>query len=249
LTRSNNEFELVQALLDKGRNDCEVSRLTRIPRSTVRDWRRGLYAVAQRSTEKAHRKCRGGHDFSTQAPGPYSYLLGMYLGDGYIARSRGVWRLRVTTDARYPGIIDECCRAMEEVLPGKRAYRLHRASRCIEVSMYSKHWVCLFPQHGPGPKHKRPIRLEPWQSGLVQRAPESFIRGLLHSDGCRVIANDRGVRSVRYHFSNRSEEIKSLLCAALDGLGVHWTRSSERQISIYPHEAVSRLDRFVGPKQ
>ncbi|MBB4855083.1 hypothetical protein HNP40_002475 [Mycobacteroides chelonae] len=26
-------------------------------------------------------------------------------------------------------------------------------TRCVDVAMYSKHWPCLFPQHGPGRKH------------------------------------------------------------------------------------------------
>ena len=45
------------------------------------------------------------------------------------------------------------------------------------------------------------------------------MRGLIDSDGCRVVANDRGVKSVRYHFSNRSDDIRELFCAALDELG------------------------------
>jgi hypothetical protein len=30
---------------------------------------------------------------------------------------------------------------------------------CTEVASYSKHWICLFPQHGPGRKHDRRIEL------------------------------------------------------------------------------------------
>jgi hypothetical protein len=63
----------------------------------------------------------------------------------------------------------------------------------------------------------RPIRLEPWQELLVKEATEEFIRGLIDSDGCRVVANDRGVKSVRYHFSNRSDDIRALFCAVLCG--------------------------------
>jgi hypothetical protein len=138
---------------------------------------------------------------------------------------------------------------MELVMPGKRAYRLPRRSRCIEVSMYSKHWPCLFPQHGSGRKHERLIQLEPWQEKFVKQATKSFLRGLVHSDGCRVIANDRGIESVRYHFSNRSEDIKLLFCKSLDRLGIHWTRPSAKQIAVYRKDAVARLDEFIGPKQ
>lgn len=255
MTRSREAFEGVQRLIAEGRNDCEASRLTGVPRSTVREWRLGLRDSTCRephSPRESHgggRGCVGEHDFSGVRPGTYSYLLAMYLGDGYISPSRrGVWRLRITMDLRYPGIIEECAKSMEELMPGKRAYRLPRRG-CVEVSMYSKHWVCLFPQHGSGRKHERRIRLESWQEELVSRARENFLRGLIHSDGCRVVAEDRGVKSVRYHFSNRSEDIKRLLCASLNSLGITWTRPCDRQIAIYRKDAVARLDRFVGPKR
>lgn len=178
----------------------------------------------------------------------YSYLLGIYLGDGYIcAHPRAVFRLRVVMDSQYPELVDETCQAMEALMPGQRAYRWTCKSRCVEISMYSKHWPCLFPQHGPGRKHEREIKLQAWQEKLL--IDEPFVRGLIHSDGCRVIANDRGVASIRYHFSQKSEDIKSLYCAALDRLGITWTRPCDKQIAVYRKEAVARLDRFIGPKK
>ncbi len=44
----------------------------------------------------------------------------------------------------------------------------------------------MFPQDGPGKKHERPIALEPWQQEIVDAHPWEFIRGLIHSDGCRI---------------------------------------------------------------
>ncbi|MEU9806306.1 hypothetical protein [Mycobacterium sp. NPDC050853] len=72
----------------------------------------------------------------------------------------------------------------------------------------------------------------------MDQATEDFIRGLIHSDGCRVVANDRGVTSVRYHFT-----------AALDHLGIPWTRSTKYVASIYRKVATARLDEFIGPKR
>lgn len=94
----------------------------------------------------------------------------------------------------------------------------------------------------------RPIRLEPWQQSLVDAATEEFIRGLIHSDGCRVVANDRGVRSVRYHFTNHSEDILGLFTGALDNLGIPWTRNSRYMTAVYRKAATARMDEFVGPK-
>jgi hypothetical protein len=248
VTRSQIEYEFVQALIAEGRSDWEIWRVTQIPRRTVRDWRLGRSSSTLRPKKGGDRECRQGCEPWALPPAPYNYLLGMYLGDGCISRSHNVWRLRIATDARYPGIIEECCTAMETVMPGRRILRLRRRSQCVEISMYSKHWVCLFPQHGPGRKHERRIRFEPWQRELVGQAAEYLVRGLIHSDGCRVIANDRGVRSVRYHFSNRSEDIKSLFCEALDSLSIQWTRPSDREIAVYRKHAVARLDQFVGAK-
>jgi len=62
------------------------------------------------------------------------------------------------------------------------------------------------------------------------------------------VANDRGVASVRYHFSNMSEDIIGLFTAALDKLGIPWTRSSKKTVSIYRKAATARLDEFIGPK-
>lgn len=72
-----------------------------------------------------------------------------------------VWRLRISLDKKYPGIIDSCRSAIDTVMPGQHA-SIHRQQKgCVVVSLYSKHWPCLFPQHGPGRKHNRPIVLEP----------------------------------------------------------------------------------------
>ncbi|MDT5282447.1 MAG: hypothetical protein QOJ20_3642, partial [Mycobacterium sp.] len=59
---------------------------------------------------------------------------------------------------------------------------------------------------------------------------------------------DRGVMSIRYHFTNMSEDILGLFTAALDALGIPWTRSSKKIVSIYRKAATARLDTFIGPK-
>jgi hypothetical protein len=57
------------------------------------------------------------------------------------------------------------------------------------------------------------------------------------------------VRSARYHFSNRSEDIKALYCASLDAMGVRWTRPCDQQIAVYRKASVAVLDGFIGPKR
>ena len=239
--RSTEDFNTVRSLIAAGLNDCAISRQTGIPRRTVCDWRRNRRCTTPRVD------CSG-HDYSLLPSDAYSYLLGMYLGDGYISKSLRVWRLRITLDKKYPGIIESCRGAIDKIMLGQSATVSPRKTGCVDVSLFSKHWPCLFPQHGPGPKHLRPIVLEAWQQAHVDAATEDFVRGLIHSDGCRVVANDRGVASVRYHFTNHSTDIRNLFCAALDALGIPWTQNSRYMIAVYRKAATARLDEFIGPK-
>lgn len=108
----------------------------------------------------------------------YSYLLGQYLGDGWIGSNwpRGVHGLEIACCTDYPGIIAEVEQAIGAVLPLNAVGRRPRPGVAL-VSSYSKHWPCLFPQHGPGKKHERPIVLEPWQEAVaLGRFPGQFVR-------------------------------------------------------------------------
>ena len=244
--RSLEEFNNVQRLVAEGLNDCAIARLTGIPRRTVRDLR-CRPGIRSRNISGSS-TCGIEHDLASLAAGPYCYLLGLYLGDGCISRHPRAFSLRISLDSKYPAIIERCRQTINILMPKQHAGVLRRSDGCSDVYLFSKHWPCLFPQHGPGKKHLRPIALAAWQQALVDQATEEFVLGLIHSDGCRVIANDRGVMSVRYHFSNMSEDIHGLFTAALDALGIPWTRSSKKIVSIYRKAATARLDEFVGPK-
>ena len=144
---------------------------------------------------------------------------------------------------------------MRRVKPGSRPHtRLVPGAVVSTVSW--KHWPCLFPQHGPGRKHDRPIVLEDWQRDVVIAHPADFLRGLFHSDGCR--ANNWATRMVggekrrydypRWQFTNHSDDIRALCCWALDLVDVPWRRSGRWVVSVSRREAVARLDELIGPK-
>ena len=202
-----------------------------------------------------HGRCPHDHDFFSLPRAEYAYLLGLYLGDGYISLGpRGVFQLRITCDAIYPGIIEEGLAVLRAVFPANRASAYPRKHcRCVDVSLHSKHLPCFFPQHGPGRKHDRPIYLAPWQEEVIAAHRRQLVRGLIHSDGNRCVATEwskSGSRkSTRYSFANKSEDIKKIFCDSLDLLGVRWTRPSDREIAIYRKASVAILDEFIGPKE
>jgi hypothetical protein len=233
-----------------------IAASTDVTTTTIKRWlRRDEESVVGSRGRSAHRHCAQGCNLVRDAPpAPYAFLLGMYLGDGHIVHNhRGVYRLEIACCAGYPRIIDECADAVADVLPSCQVGRRRRAG-VVLVGCYSKHLPCLFPQHGPGPKHRRRIALVPWQEDIaLGEHPELFVRGLLHSDGWRGTNRVRGANGSRYaypryQFSNRSDDIKQLFVRACDRLGVKTRRMNAYNISVARRDSVAILDRFVGPK-
>lgn len=156
-------------------------------------------------------------------------------------------------DASYPGIIEEVCAAIIAVRgEGRVSAYLPPTEHCVVLTSYTRAWRCLFPQHGTGKKHERPIVLAPWQQDMVRAEPGRFLRGLIHSDGWRgdnhVRVKGRGYSYPRYQFSNRSDDIRRLFTDACDELGVEWRPWGPFHISVARSRSVALLDQHVGPK-
>jgi hypothetical protein len=183
----------------------------------------------------------------------------MYLGDGCLAYPpRGNSYIQITLDALYPGIVDECIAALEGLVAGL-AVQVWRdpENRRISVRATYCYWEDVLPHHGPGWKHERKIELRRWQRILLDRAPAQFVRGLVHSDGCRTLntfttrlpsGRDATYSYPRYFFSNESGDIRGIFCEYCERLGIRWTQSNRRNISVSRRDSVAKLDRFVGPK-
>jgi len=223
--------------------------------AAIRHWRRGSRRMPGTSMRGEIPRCPRCHARALDE-GAYGYLLGLYLGDGYISRGRrDVYALSIMCCDAWPGLSAEARAAMSTVMPTSSVFAVARTG-CTEIKSTSKHWPCLFPQHGPGRKHERKIELEPWQQEIVNRHPGDFARGLFHSDGCRLINRvrrslkdgDRRYEYPRYLFVNRSADIHRLCGEALDRLGVAWRFSKPTTISVARRKAVARLDEYVGPK-
>jgi hypothetical protein len=247
---------------EEGLGARKVARHLGLSVGTIRDWHAGklpkhsLPASDGASPDICPQCGHEQHCFQGLGPS-YLHLLGLYLGDGCIStHRRGVHRLRVALDKKYPLIVDECAKSMGNVLRDSRVHVLLTPSNYFSVSSYSRSWPCLFPQHGPGVKHDRSIYLVDWQQQLAERWPRQLVKGLIQSDGCRFVNTGRGGwRHPRYAFSNVSTDITSIFCSACDCLGLRWTasfpKSESAAVSIYVSRKadVAKLDGFVGPKR
>ena len=248
------------ALAESGFSKKAIARETGVSRTQVARW---LSMGLTRVLGSPMRKHASDHiDGSCQLvarldPAAYAYLFGQYLGDGSIVRMPSkVFKLSITTCDLYRGIRDECERAMQTVMPGRAVMHQQRIG-CTDLYCYSSHWPCVFPQHGRGRKHERPLILRPWQERIVfDRHPDLFLRGLIHSDGCRSLnrvhrQTASGLRNYeypRYTFTNESGHIHGFFTEACARLGIEWRWMKRAVISIARRDSVARLDAFVGPK-
>jgi hypothetical protein len=250
--RSQDDYEAVMALMRRGYGDSEVARRTGVPRSTISAWRNGRGVTY-------HQRLSGAPSWRPTAPAAYCYLLGLYLGDGYIHVSpTGFATIVITLDASFPGIVDEGMAALRACFPETP---VHWAFQCdgSVAAVKANHPALPFalPHHGAGPKHQRPIELQTWQRRLTYRFPRALLRGLIHSDGCRTINRFKTrlpsgrlakYEYPRHFFSNLSGDIRSIFCEHCELLGIRWTQSNPRNISVAHRRSVALMDEFIGPK-
>jgi hypothetical protein len=247
------------ALVRAGTPNAEVGRRLGISAGTIGYWVHADRSQRGECPGRA-RPCHRCDGAALDRPA-YSYLLGLYLGDGHVSLYSGhrVPSLSITCADDWPGLMDAAEAAMRAVLPFNQVCRLRRTG-CHNVKVYSKHLYCLFPQHGPGRKHERKIALAPWQQVIVDAYPWEFIRGLVHSDGCRVTnwttrtvgGQSKRYEYPRYFFTNVSADIRQLYCDALDTVGVEWrvTRRGDQpyNVSVARRASVRLMDLHIGPK-
>ncbi|MER7953343.1 helix-turn-helix domain-containing protein [Streptomyces sp. NPDC096030] len=248
------------ALVAEGRSVNSVSNQTGISRAALRAWGKRLEPLARIAGQaEPCPRCRpaAGLPHDTVS---YSYLLGLYLGDGCISdHPRGGHHLRIACADAWPGLIEACREAIMAVRPEGSVCVLQKQG-CVMVTSYGRHWTCLFPQHGPGKKHQRHIALESWQQEIVDAHPWAFIRGLIHSDGCRItnwttrlVGGERKrYEYPRYFFTNKSDDIRKLLGDMLSAVGVEWTTTARGvdpyNISVARRASVALMDLHIGAK-
>ncbi|MFC9426763.1 helix-turn-helix domain-containing protein [Streptomyces sp. NPDC056987] len=208
------------ALLDRGMANRAVAERLNVPRGTVSWWRHEARREQGGQGEARRSRLCPVCDERPLDRASYAYLLGLYLGDGYIshyAKHRSP-SLLVTMDDAWPGLQDAAEAAFRAVFPDNAICRQRRKG-CQNIKVYFKHLTCLFPQTGPGRKHERKIELNGWQQKIVDEHPWEFLRGLIQ-----------------------------LFTNTLDTVGVEWRRANAKNISVAKRASVALMDAHIGPK-
>jgi hypothetical protein len=234
--------ERVRELAAAGPSDRDVAVRTGLPRTTVRDLRRAPAApLCPRCWTPTRPTCWTSDD--------YAFLLGLYLGDGCLSDGARSYRLRISLDARHPGVIADARAVLERSFPANRVGAVRAdAGSTLVLSVYHRHLPCLLPQHGPGLKHRRRIALEPWQEAVVIASPFDFLRGCIWSDGCTFVNRTGRYAYLTVDFCNRSDDIRAIFRLACHAAELDYRENGDR-VRINRRASVERLVARIGTKR
>lgn len=253
-----NLIHQIHTARDSGQSKRSVAVSLGLSYNTVRSWWNKEARVAQSAEAVELKSIQYRFESDRGYQEAYSYLLGIYLGDGYInlvSAQYQVYQLRIEQHSKYVGLVQEHVSALAVLFPTNIVTAFPWRNRnSTTISVTSKNIPAMFPQFGPGKKHTRVIQLEGWQHRIVSEHPWQFLRGLYQSDGCRYIHRQHGYEYVKYNFTNRSVDIINLFCAICDSVGIQYTiyhRIAPIDIwtvTIGKRADVALCDQHLGPK-
>jgi len=211
--KTKEEVEKVLELFKLGNSNLKIHKILGFDRSTIR-------AILKNPDEYLSLSMQE-HKFNLSLIDKknYSFLFGIYLGDGCISKTnkKNLFKLRIFCDNKYPKIIDEIIKSINDILPNSNArIKRHTNDNCSEIYVYSIHLLSLFPQHGSGKKHERQIILDDWQKEIIDEYPMDFLKGLIYTDGSFYYSD----KYERCNFVNKSIDIINLCSETMNKLNI-----------------------------
>jgi transcriptional regulator with XRE-family HTH domain len=241
-------------LYNEGLNLSKISKKLGISRSTIRYWTSGklknnILKLENFNPEK--------YIIENKIESVYSYVLGLYLGDGYINKQGRTYKIRFFLDGKYKTLNDFVRKNLSLLFPKNsigtlKTKKINSTDTSMEIiSCHNNYITSLFPQHGPKKKHQRSIILEEWQLKIIE--PSYLLTGLFHSDGSYYLNNK--TKKNEYSFSNYSLEIIQIFKNCLEHYNVsnficktRINKNIKYQIFVTKKESVEKLNSLIGTK-
>ncbi len=224
-------FEYTKQKLAEGVSQRQIARELQVDHTTIAYWIRNDFSTGLRNANGLSEKEIV--EFCNKNSVAYAYILGSYLGDGHIIKMPRTYKLRIYNNANDNNVISDQVNALITLFPQNKVSTLKRTkSNCIEVGVYSNILPELFPQHGTGKKHDRDVSLKDWQWDIVWEEPESFIKGLIDSDGSYYVYQDNDTPTMRYQFTNKSLDIVDMYIKVMAHMGIS-TRPTQKQCGVF----------------
>jgi hypothetical protein len=145
-TKHRNEDDRLEILkLYKiGKTKTQISKELNIPRSTVCGIINLFNSTGDIKSRKGNNGIADAASYLKSSPSmeeSYSYVLGLYLGDGHINKSGHdlcTYSLKITQDAKYQKTLDYSIKHMKNILPNNKLSKLQR-DNCIITTISSNH--------------------------------------------------------------------------------------------------------------
>ena len=253
------EYEYSMELYSNGSSIKEISDKLEINRSTISNWVRGATGKSFTSKVKFNSRLVDTYDSiefmrnlnpstsDTIRFNVYSYLLGLYFGDGCIYKYPRTKRFNITLDTKYSELNDYVSKTFELLFgeTPKRIYRKH--SNCVDIYHSNCNLGLLFPQDGNGKKHDRPIILSEWQRNIINF--RFLLIGLFHSDGC--FYKRPNYNKHYYSFVNKSKDIIDLFSEGLNFHDIHHGIVEQKNgiFTINIYQDADKLKELIGTKE
>lgn len=113
-----------------------------------------------------------------------AYIVGVAIGDGNLSNPNGrAVRLRITCDAKYPGILKNIQNHLHLVMPTNKISLIQGKRNFFDISCYSNKWEKLLGWKAKGgPKHAQNISIPTWIKNKKSYSI-SCLKGLFETDG------------------------------------------------------------------
>lgn len=242
------EKEIVNDIISKiddGAKKKTLSNIYNIPRGTICYWYKNKDEI------KDEIKDFDLNEYLKNKKSEYSYILGVYLGDGTISKIKRGYKLRIFLDSKYYNIVEESVKNLKLLFPNNKVNVHKELCNMYIITLYSNLLPKLFPQFGKGLKHKRNIILDKFQLENIDNI--QLIKGLFHSDGSLYKAKIRIYEKFFYNFTNMSKDIIDIYCKALNNIGIYYNLNQKKknnvyQVNVYKKEYFTKLYFLIGAK-
>ena len=253
-TRSLEDVRAVFALKARGMTDREVSQGTGVPVNTIRLWRNRQVPWCARAGVLHEGRPRDDTppDLASLPREAYAYLLGMYLGDGWLSRNGSSWMLRIALDEAYQGIVAECERALREVSQDGPLFARREGPTAWSSAQRGIHGRSCSPSTVRGGSTTAGLNLPTGSRRSSRRPHSASCEASSTSDGWRglnrVYAKGKRYEYPRYQFSNRSDDIRKLFTDVCDRLDVEWRQWTRYHVSVARRKSVAYPRRVHRPQ-
>lgn len=246
--------KIIQDLVDKNYSTRRIAKELNCSYSNIRYWMKKYQLETTEIGGKAGQKLENDADiynrcldFVAKNPKDYSYLFGLYLGDGCVEYVKGNFHvLSIHQDAKYVNLINKHKESIINLF-GKPPYILNRGNMVV-IRVGGSHVRFLFPKFGVGMKHLNNITLPKILLDNIDYL--SLMKGLFQADGSYYY--DKSNKRYFFNFTNKSVDIVEIFKFCLEKLSIGYTTFKRKDsiftISIRRNSEVSKMLNLVGTK-